>query len=439
MQYDLWRFVSVLVLGGLIGILTGFFSLCVIAGLVIFIFWQYKEFSRILIWLQRRNETHSPLQSGLVGDVCREIDFLRARNRSRKQKLSGYLKRFQEATEALPDAVVVLGEQGEIEWANEKSAEYIGIQWPKDVGLRFSNLVRYPELTRYLEANKSVSDKGFQITSPINDKLILEIRIFPYSDIHQKLLVARNITAISQADAMRKDFIANASHELRTPLTVISGYLESFADDDNCPSQWTGFIQQMRSQAARMQRLIQELIQLSSLESGTDRGEKKPLSIPDMLYSIVHEAESVSGFFNHKITLNIDETLHLKAHQQEIHSVFSNLIFNAVQYTPEHGNIHIEWIENDTCARFGVSDNGPGIAPEHIPRLTERFYRIDRGRSREKGGTGLGLAIVKHALAKHDGRLMIDSELGAGSSFRCEFPKALVVHAGYRVRNSLTA
>ncbi|MCG8380154.1 MAG: phosphate regulon sensor histidine kinase PhoR [Proteobacteria bacterium] len=439
MQYDLWRFIGVLVLSSLIGLLTGFFSLCVISGLIIFIVWQYKEFSKILIWLQKRNEAHSPSQTGLVDEVCREIYFLRNRNRSRKQKLSGYLKRFQEATAALPDAVVILGQQGEIEWANEKAMEYIGIQWPKDAGLRFSNLVRYPKLIKYLESRKSISDKGLQIVSPVNNKIVLEVRVSPYSDVYQKLLVARDITAISQINEMRKDFIANASHELRTPLTVISGYLEGFADDQECPSQWISFIQQMRAQATRMQRLIQDLMQLSSLEAGSDQGEKEIISVPDMLHAIVNEAKSMSGFIDHNITLDVDEALYLKAYQQEIYSVFSNLVFNAVQYTPENGNIHIEWIEDETGAHFCVRDNGLGIAPEHIPRLTERFYRIDKGRSREKGGTGLGLAIVKHALARHDGELIIDSELGVGSLFQCNFPKSLVVHSDFNIKKSLSA
>ncbi len=438
MKYDFWRFISVLFLSALIGIVTGYLSVCLITGLLFFIWWQYKEFSKILIWLQKRHETSSPSQAGLIDETCREIDYLRDRNKSRKQKLSGYLKRFQDATSALPDAVIVLGATGEIEWANEKALEYIGVQWPKDAGLRLSNLVRYPKLIKYLDANDEELEKGLQIVSPINNKLKLEIRISSYGDT-QKLLVARNITAISRINQMRKDFIANASHELRTPLTVISGYLESFIDDVDCPKEWTGYIQQMRSQTSRMQRLIQDLMQLSSLETGSGQGEKEIISIPIMLQSIINEARSLSGFMNHKITLNADQALYLHANLQEIYSVFSNLVFNAVQYTPEFGRIDVCWYEDDEGPHFSVKDNGLGIASEHIPRLTERFYRIDKGRSREKGGTGLGLAIVKHALARHDGKLFIDSELSKGSLFRCDFPKTLIVRSETKVSNSLSA
>ncbi len=427
MKNDLWRFIGVLSLSALIGFVTGYFLICIIVGLLIFIWWQYKEFSKILVWLQSRQEINGPSQAGLVDETCREIDYLRDRNKSRKQKLSGYLKRFQEATRALPDAVIVLGSQGEIEWANEKAREYIGVHWPKDSGLRLPNLVRFPKLIKYLNASEAELEKGLQITSPIDSKLMLEVRISAYGDT-QKLLVARDITAISRINQMRKDFIANASHELRTPLTVISGYLEGFVDDESCPKEWINYIQQMRLQTTRMQNLIEDLMQLSGLEANSGQSEKETIPVPDVLLLIVNEARSLSGFMHHNITLKADQSLYLKANQREIYSVFSNLVFNAVQYTPEYGSIDVEWYEDNNGAHFSVKDNGLGIAAEHIPRLTERFYRIDKGRSREKGGTGLGLAIVKHALARYEGHLFIESELGKGSLFRCDLPKSLIVH-----------
>lgn len=438
MKYDIWRFLGVLFLSSLIGTVSGYFSSCLIVGLLLFIWWQYKEFSKILYWLKKRKEASSPSQTGIVDETCREIDYLRDRNKSRKQKLSGYLKRFQEGTGALPDAVVILGTHGEIEWANAKAQEYIGVQWPKDAGLRLSNLVRFPKLITYLNSEEKESEKGLQITSPVNEKLTLEVRVSPYGET-QKLLVARDITEISRTNQMRKDFIANASHELRTPLTVISGYLEGFVDDPECPEEWIGYMQQMRSQSIRMQRLIEDLIQLSSLEAKSGSNKHDVIPVPDILLAITNEAKSLSGFMNHEITLNVDQDLYLKANQQEIHSVFSNLVFNAVQYTPERGRIEIDWYEDETGAHFSVRDNGFGFMPEHIPRLTERFYRIDAGRSREKGGTGLGLAIVKHALARYDGDLYIDSELNKGSLFRCDFPATHIIHADKITTASLSA
>lgn len=438
MKYDLWRFLGVILLSALIGLVSDYFLLCVIAGLLIFIWWQYREFSKVLLWLQKRKETDSPSQTGVVDETCREIDYLRDRNKLRKQKLSGYLKRFQEATGALPDAVIVLGAQGEIEWANEKAFEYIGVHWPKDSGLRLPNLVRYPRLIKYLNSDESELEKGLQITSPINNKLKLEVRISAYGDT-QKLLVARDVTVVTRMNQMRRDFIANASHELRTPLTVISGYLESFVDDEVCPEEWLAYMRQMRSQTGRMQRLIEDLMQLSGLEADVAPSEKEIISIPDMLLAIVNEAKSLSGFMSHKITLEADQHLYLKVNQREIYSVFSNLVFNAVQYTPEHGSIHVKWYEDSEGAHFSVQDNGLGFAAEHIPRLTERFYRIDAGRSREKGGTGLGLAIVKHALARYDASLFIKSELNKGSLFRCDLPESLIVHSKSNAESSVSA
>ncbi len=438
MKHDFWRFLSVLFLSALIGTISGYLFPCLLIGSLVFIWWQYKEFSEILIWLKKRNEINSPSQSGLVDEICREIYFLRDRNKIRKQRLSGFLKRFQEATRALPDAVIVLGEHSEIEWANEKAREYIGIQWPKDGGLRLPNLVRFPKLIKYLNASDDELEKGLQISSPVDSKLVLEIRISGYGTT-QKLLVARDVTAISSINQMRRDFIANASHELRTPLTVISGYLEGFVDDEDCPQQWLSYIQQMRSQTARMQNLIEDLMQLSGLEANSVNVDKEAVPIPDMLIAIVNEARSLSGFMNHKITLNADPCLYIKANQREIHSVFSNLVFNAVQYTPEGGCIDVDWYQDDNGAHFSVRDNGLGIAAEHIPRLTERFYRIDKGRSREKGGTGLGLAIAKHALARYEAELHIESEVGKGSLFRCDIPASSIIQVKDDENRAITA
>lgn len=427
MKYDFWRFISVLFLSGLVGVVSDHFMICIVAGLLLFLWWQYNEFSKILSWLQKRKESNSPSQVGLIDEICREIDYLRDRNKSRKRKLSGYLKRFQEATRALPDAVIVLGENSEIEWANEKAREYIGVQWPKDNGLRLPNLVRYPKLIKYLNSSESELEKGLRIASPIDSELMLEIRISGYGET-QQLLVARDITAITRINQMRKDFIANASHELRTPLTVISGYLESFSDDHDCPEEWINYIQQMRSQTSRMQNLIEDLMQLSGLEANSSQTEDENIPMPEMLLLIVNEARSLSGFMGHEITLKADPNLYLKANQREIYSVFSNLVFNAVQYTPENGNINVDWYKDESGLHFSVRDTGIGIAAEHIPRLTERFYRVDKSRSREKGGTGLGLAIVKHALARYGGELHIESQVGKGSLFRCDLPESLAVY-----------
>ncbi len=438
MKRDIWRFIGILFLSSLVGIISDHFSLCLIAGLLLFIWWQYREFSKIIFWLKKRKVATSPSQTGLVDELCREIDYLRDRNKSRKEKLSRYLRRFQEGTGALPDAVIILGSQGEIEWANVKAHEYIGVLWPKDAGLRLSNLVRFPKLVKYLNSIESGLEKSLQVTSPVNIKLVLEIRISPYGET-QKLLIARDITEISRTNQIHKDFIANASHELRTPLTVISGYLEGFVDDPECPKGWVNYMQQMYSQSIRMQRLIQSLMQLSILEAKSGKSEHDFIPIPEMLLAICNEAKSLSGFMSHDISLNADQDLYLKANQQEIYSAFSNLVFNAVKHTSERDRIEIDWYEDNAGAHFSVRDNGLGFASEHIPRLTERFYTIDPGRSREKSGTGLGLAIVKHILARYDGKLFIESNLNKGSLFRCDFPKLHILHSDAVTKKPLNA
>ena len=323
------------------------------------------------------------------------------------------------------DAVIILGEHGQIEWANGKAFEYMGIRWPQDGGLRIVNLIRHPRLQHYLNSkNEGELAKGLQIASSVTPNLKLEYRISSYGET-QKLLFVRDITAIHQINQMRKDFIANASHELRTPLTVISGYLEGFDDEKaRCPKEWLPRIKQMRNQAVRMQRLIEDLLLLSTLENQSPNEHKDDVAISELLENIHQDALTLDGDKQHIIYLETDRTLWLKGNQRDLHSAFSNLIFNAIRYTPANSPIRIRWYKDQEDAHLEVLDSGPGISQEHIPRLTERFYRTDLGRSKEKSGTGLGLAIVKHVLAKHNGSLHINSKLNEGSSFRCDFPIA---------------
>lgn len=425
---DLKRFLIVVLFSLIIGLAVSHVAISLLVGVTLFSIWQYRILYRVYTWLLSRNESNPPEQSGLVDALCSEIDFLRNRQRQRTQKLTGYLSRFQAATGALPDAVIILGVRGEIEWANDKATEYLGIRWPQDNRNRLVNLIRHPRLSEFLVKNHQTSEKGLQLESPTNPGQILEFRLVPYGE-SQKLLVARDITEIQRAYQMRRDFIANASHELRTPLTVISGYLESFDDDrEEFPEQVRSQIKQMRTQTARMQRLIEDLLTLSELETNRQDPLKETVRVPEMLGSIYQEAQGVSGIMNHIFYLESDPDLWLKGNTRELYSAFSNIVFNAVQHTPAEGIVRMRWYEDDQGAHFEVIDNGEGIAREHLHRLTERFYRVDKGRSRDKGGTGLGLAIVKHVLVRHGGSLHIVSEPGKGSTFRCDFPRKNIKH-----------
>ncbi len=425
MKDDALRFGVIFLVCLVVGNISGSYSISFSVGLSLFVVWQYFEYRKILLWLKKRRQTSGPGQPGIVYDTCREISLLKNRHSTRIQKLGSFLKRFQRATSALPDAIIVLGLKGEIEWANTKAEEYLGVEWPRDSGLRISTLIRTPELVNFLKTKKGMQDNSLRLLSPLNTNIHLEVRVSSYGD-NQKLLVARDITGIHRANQMRKDFIANASHELRTPLTVISGYLESFVDDEQCPQEWLAHIRQMRSQAIRMQNLIEDLLTLSAIEAGSVNAERELVKVPDVLNSICNEASTISGEQNHQIQLKVDDGLNVYGNPSQLHSAFSNLVFNAIQYTQARGVVEVEWYSDDKGAHFKVKDNGVGIASEHISRLTERFYRIDKGRSREKGGTGLGLAIVKHVLVKHGSDLVIESTPGKGSTFSCSLPTSRI-------------
>lgn len=442
MNEDIRRFAVVFSFSLLIGLIVQQVAICLLGGVLLFLIWHYRVLRQLHLWLQRRGGGNPPELPGIVDEICREIDFLRERHKSRKDKLAGFLRRFQDATAALPDAVIILGDYGVIEWANEKAAEYLGIRWPQDGRQRIVNLIRNPDLSAFLNRTgrfKDNAERGLQFESPVNSDQILEFRLAPYGD-NQKLLVARDITSIQRINQMRKDFIANASHELRSPLTVISGYLEGLDEDNSeLPEAVKSQIRQMRKQSERMQRLIDDLLTLSVLETTPEQREVENVPVPEMLTSVYQEAEGLSGIMEHIFYLETDPTLWLRGNQRELYSAFSNLVFNAVQYTPPQGIIRLRWYADNEGAHFSVSDNGPGIPPEHISRITERFYRIDKGRSRDKGGTGLGLAIVKHVLARHGAHLHIESQVGKGSTFRCDFPDRNIIFKPGVMTNSLSA
>jgi two-component system phosphate regulon sensor histidine kinase PhoR len=427
MQPDRWRLLLCIAVALSAGFLAGAPFLGLSVGLLALVLWHYRSLVGFLNYARHGAEDNLPDAPGIINELIREFHELQSLNRQRDALLTGVLQKFQEAAAALPDAIVVTDKDGAIEWANRRAGQYLGIHWPEDSGQRLSNLIRHPDLAAFLKRrHASDTTDALELVSPENENLQLEIRVSVYGNTYL-LLVARDITEPHRLAKMRRDFIANASHELRTPLTVIAGYLESFDEDrGRCPPEWAGKIAQMRMQATRMQRLIEDLLRLSGLETAVEQDLKEAVPVGDLLSAIHREAMTLDGDGGHQFVLDIDATLWLRGSQRDLYSAFSNIVFNAVQHTPPGGEIRIRWRRDDAGAELEVSDTGEGIAPEHIPRLTERFYRVDKSRSRSRGGTGLGLAIVKHALARHDAELEIRSELGAGSSFSCRFPAARV-------------
>lgn len=420
---DLLRLGFVVLLSGFAGLLAGSVFAGLSLGLIICLVWQYRMLKNISKILRNGNEQNLPDSPGVVNEIIREIDFLRTHHKQREEKLAGFLSRFEEATGALPDAVIVMDDHGHVEWANERASEYLGIRCPRDQGQRFSHLIRQPELLNYLaNVDKYNSQQSLVIASPVDVDISLEIRIIRYAE-SSLLLVAGNVTEIQRTNRMRKDFIANASHELRTPLTVISGYLEAIDNEtDDLAREWQPRIKQMRSQTGRMQNLIEDLLKLSRLESKPSADLDNEVDIVELIRLIYEEAQTLSGAQNHVFSLELQPDLRVKGDQDSLYSAFSNIVFNAVQYTPPGGLIRIKWYRTNTGACLEVADSGVGIPAEHILRVTERFYRVDKGRSREKGGTGLGLAIVKHVMAQHDAELRLSSEPGTGTTVECLIP-----------------
>ncbi|HAO25985.1 MULTISPECIES: phosphate regulon sensor histidine kinase PhoR [unclassified Methylophaga] len=426
MQWDYWRLITLLSLAGFLGLVLGHMMPFLFVAALIYALWLQWQWTLLQNWLLKTNKNRPPSADGVIDDVRRQIERMRLQNSNRKKKLTGYLKRFKTATAAIPDGIVVIGEFGQVEWANQSAKALLGIHWPRDANLRVNNLLRDPAFHKLLDMpiDKNITT---QITSPKNQATQLELKLVEYAD-NDRLLIARDVTQTIKLQRMRRDFVANVSHELRTPLTVLRGYLESF-DVDSDPAMWRQALPVMQQQTLRMHLMIKDLLALSQLETGDKPLHHVPTDVSRLLQSIVDDVKRLDSFQDHQITLNCRTDKWLLADVDELRSAISNLVFNAVKYTPAGTKITINWTVDGQGSVIEVIDDGDGIASHHLERLTERFYRVDNGRDRESGGTGLGLAIVKHIVSRHKGRLEIQSELGEGAAFRCIFPTEKAISA----------
>lgn len=424
MHWDYWRLLTIVSLAGFVGLLFGQMMTFMFIASFLYALWLQRTWYQLWHWLQKPKKQSSPSAEGVIDEVCRQIDYVRQQNLSRKKKLAGYLKRFQTATAALPDAIVTLGEYGQVDWANTSARDLLGIHWPRDSNLRLNNLIRDPVFQELLN---SPIKKGqvVNVASPLSSEMQLEMKIVSYMG-GGRLLIARDITQTVKLQRMRRDFVANVSHELRTPLTVLRGYLETF-NEQSPQEQWCTALPVMRQQTERMHLMIKDLLVLSQLETGEKVLQHEPVDIAALLISIVEDAKQLEEYQEQDIELILNDNNWLLADSEELRSAVSNLLFNAVKYTPDHCKIIVRWQVDKHGACIEINDQGDGIAEHHIDRLTERFYRVDSGRAQESGGTGLGLAIVKHILQRHGGILKISSELGVGSQFHCCFPKSAVI------------
>jgi len=431
MQPGLWR--EIWILAGIAGVSLLFGSLTrhpfLVAsiGFGFYIALTLRHLQRLHRWLRRRKEAEVPEASGLWGEVFDELRWMEKEAARREAQLTEMLTRFQDAASAMPDAVIILSQEGNIEWANPLADKLLGIHFPRDAGMRIGNLLRDPDFVQYMQNGEYA--EPIEITSPENPEMHVAIQITPYGS-SQKLVIGRDVTRLARLEKMRRHFVANVSHELRTPLTVLGGYVETLSQMDQIRVEdLKKHLATMQEQSARMSRLVDDLLTLSRLETAPPRTHDATVDVPMLLASLEKQAGILSGGNRHVITLEADPSLRLLGSREELHSAFSNLINNAVRYTPPGGSIQLRWHAANGAARFSVTDTGDGIASEHIPYLTERFYRVDTARSRASGGTGLGLSIAKHVLLRHDAQLQIESKLGQGSTFSCIFPASRVVRA----------
>jgi two-component system, OmpR family, phosphate regulon sensor histidine kinase PhoR len=424
MRWDNWRLIAIISISGFVGLLFNQMMAMMFVAVLIYALWLQRSWNQLYRWVRSPKTTKAPSAEGVIDDVCREIERVRKQNRNRKKKLAGYLKRFQATTAALPDAVVVLGDDSLVIWSNKAAESLLGLYWPRDSHVRLKNVIRTPEFQKILAAP---IEEEHQIVapSPRNSEMHLELKIVRYMS-SGRLLIARDITQTLKLQQMRRDFVANVSHELRTPLTVLRGYLETFKQDS--PTEmWATALPTMQDQTERMHLMLTDLLTLSRLETGEKELNFEPTDVNSLLRSIVEDANKIEQFNEHDLQLEINSDQRLLADGDELRSAVSNLVFNAVKYTPEKTKITVSWSVDNQGGHISVSDEGEGIEEHHLERLTERFYRVDSGRSQKAGGTGLGLAIVKHVLQRHEAELTITSELGEGSRFSCDFGLGRVV------------
>jgi len=420
---EIWRGVIFIALCLFFGFVLDQIAWALVGGLSAYVVWILWQVYRLEFWLLKKDPGLPPEADGAWGNIFDRIYHLQRRNEREKQRLQSLLNRVEDTTAALPDAVILLDPRGNMTWWNETATEELKFQ-PSDQQKPLINYIRDPQFIEYFETGKYT--EPFILASPFKTNRHLQFQITRYGQ-EQKLVLARDITRIHRLEQMRKDFVANVSHELRTPLTVIKGYLETLSDSaPQTAPQWVKPLQQMRQQGERMSLLVNDLITLSRLETEDPLLKQTAVDLSKVLAMVRGDGQIVGGG-NYALTLECQSDKKIRGNQKELQSAFSNIVINAITYSPKGSAVAIRYYEDKTGLHVSVTDNGIGIDPKHVSRLTERFYRVDSSRSINTGGTGLGLAIVKHVLLRHDGSLDIQSELGKGSTFTCTFPLSRVV------------
>ena len=404
------------VVGFAVGVQAGLWI--AVIGLAVLLLIHLRYATLLAAWLEQPRLEDVPDGWGIWTDVFARLYRTRRSTEQNERRLQDNEERFRRTISALPEGIVLIDATLQIDWCNPVAEQHLGIALRADQGLRVTNLVRDPEFVGYMTSARFDQPLIFQPMS--RPGLALEVRVVEF-EFARSILITRDITQRERVDAVRRDFIANVSHELRTPLTVVNGFLETLIDaqTENGTTR-QHHLQLMHEQAQRMHRLVEDLLTLSRLESRETPVSDEVVDVRQLVREVADEARALS-LGRHQIDVDLKPAF-VRGSREELRSAFGNIVSNAVRYTPDGGIISLAWREDASGGRFEVSDTGLGVAPDHIPRLTERFYRVDKSRSRETGGTGLGLAIVKHVLLRHGGYLDVQSEVGHGSTFSAVLP-----------------
>ncbi|GHA15972.1 phosphate regulon sensor protein PhoR [Arenicella chitinivorans] len=424
MRQDIWKFTLLLIIAGIVGLALGAPLVTLLVMALGIIGMQISGLRSLRKWVENPGGNPMPETSGQLYQLHRDLSRKDAQYTKRKRRLNEFVSQFRSAIGALPDAIVLIDNEGKIEWANGNAEHLLGIRWPADAGLRFVNLIRNADVAKMLRPSEPPTE-GVEVTGTVHSQII-NLKCVRYTN-QQRMVIARDVSRLIQVNKMHADFVANVSHELKTPLTVLRGYLEIIENSADLPQKYLKPLTQMRTQSARMQSIVSDLLYLARLEDHNHRGTFQTVDVTHVINAIMEAVQPLIAEKNHKIELDVDYSLSILGIQTELYSAFNNLITNAIHYTPKDGLIRVRWCASTDGASFSVIDNGIGIAPQHIERLTQRFYRVDTDRSRDSGGTGLGLAIVKHVLQRHNGELIIESNEDVGSEFRCYFPTEQLV------------
>lgn len=425
---EFWTVAGLALLLWLVGLATGLSGWLVLTGGILYLGWNLYYSWRLVSWLGKYSKklpSHAP---GIWGFVFYRLEVRKRKTAERKKQIARLLRQFKASTSALPDATIVLDSEFRIQWVNDASSEILGVR-KSDVSQPIINLVRSPAFADYLDARDFTAP--LQLGTPDTQDRHLLLRVIPYEG-DQYLLQVRDITERHRVEMMRRDFIANASHELRTPLAVLQGSIEQLEAYAASQPALEKPLERMQRQSERMMRILQDLLVLARLEGGR-REAPQLVSLSAVVSEVTDEARAASNSMGgHTIEASIAPEIFLQGQREDLYAAISNLVMNAVRYTPAGGEIHVSLAMTSAGVRFRVSDTGPGILPQHLPRLTERFYRVDVGRSRESGGTGLGLSIVKHVLDCYHSDIEISSTPGKGSTFSFNLKQEYLCEAGPR-------